>query len=357
MAHLFTSSQFRSISFKNRIFVSPMCQYSSVNGMAQTWHLVHLGGFALGGAAMVMTEAAAVSPEGRISPDDLGIWSDEHAAALRPIVDFIHKHGSVSGIQLAHAGRKASTASPWKGSKPVPIQQGGWQPFAPSALSYKEEYPTPKEMNAADLQKVEDDFVRAAERAHSAGFKLIEIHMAHGYLFHEFLSPISNQRQDRYGGSLENRMRFPLQVFDKVRAAWPADLPVFVRISATDWVEGGWDLEQSIVFCQELKKRAVDLIDVSSGGLSPEQKIDVKPLYQVPFAESIRKKVDVPTGAVGLITQPEQAEKIVKSWQADVVFLGRELLRDPHWPLRAAEQLRASIVWPLQYERAKNFDL
>ncbi len=325
--------------------------------MAQNWHLVHLGGFAVGGAALVMTEATAVSPEARISPDDLGLWSDDHARALKPVIEFIHSQAAVSAVQLAHAGRKASTASPWKGAKPVAPDKGGWIPVAPSALPYRVGYPTPTELNNEGLKKVENDFLQAAQRARSIGVQVIEVHMAHGYLFHEFLSPLSNHRHDSYGGSLENRMRFPLQVFEKLRAFWPSDLPVFVRISASDWVQGGWDLEQSVVLCRELKKRGADLIDVSSGGLSPEQKIENKPLYQVPFAEGVRQQADIPTGAVGLITQPEQAEQIITNKQADVIFLAREFLRDPHWPLRAAQKLGAEISWPVQYDRAKPYDL
>jgi 2,4-dienoyl-CoA reductase-like NADH-dependent reductase (Old Yellow Enzyme family) len=357
MSQLFSPLQLRSLKFKNRIFVSPMCQYSSENGMAQSWHLVHLGGFAVGGAALVMTEATAVSPEARISPDDLGLWSDEHAQALKPVIDFIHSQGAISAVQLAHAGRKASTASPWKGGKPVSPSNGGWIPVAPSAVPYRGDYPTPKELGHDHLQKIESDFLRAAHRARSIGVQVIEVHMAHGYLFHEFLSPLSNHRNDTYGGSLENRIRFPLQVFETLRAFWPADLPVFVRISASDWVQGGWDLEQSVVLCRELKKRGADLIDVSSGGLSPDQKIENKPLYQVPFSEGIRRQTEIPTGAVGLITKPEQGEHIVARQQADAIFLARELLRDPHWPLRAAQKLGYDIAWPVQYERAKPYEL
>ena len=357
MSQLFTPIQLRSLNIKNRVFVSPMCQYSAVEGVAQDWHLVHLGGFAKGGAGLVMAEATAVSPEGRISPDDLGIWSDKHAEALKPVVKFLHSQSAVSAIQLAHAGRKAGTASPWKGGKPVPVENGGWIPVGPTAVAYKAGYHTPKEMTEADLQKVENDFVQATHRARAAGFQVVEVHMAHGYLFHEFLSPLSNHRKDAYGGSLENRMRFPLRVFEKVRALWPQDLPVFVRISATDWVEGGWDIRQSVQFSAELKKRGADLIDVSTGGLSPDQKIEAKPLFQVPFADEIRKQVQIPTGAVGLITEADEAEGILKSGKADAIFIAREFLRDPHWPLRAAQQLKAKIQWPVQYERAKPYDL
>jgi 2,4-dienoyl-CoA reductase-like NADH-dependent reductase (Old Yellow Enzyme family) len=357
MSQLFTPIQLRSLKIKNRVFVSPMCQYSADQGLAQDWHLVHLGGFANGGSGLVMAEATAVSPEGRISPDDLGIWSDRHAEALKPVVRFIHSQSAVSAIQLAHAGRKAGTASPWKGGKPIPVEKGGWMPVGPSAVAYKGGYQIPKEMDEADLLKVETDYIQATHRSLAAGFQVVEVHMAHGYLFHEFLSPIANHRSDQYGGSLENRMRFPLRVFEKVRAIWPQDLPVFVRISASDWVAGGWDIEQSVQFAKELKKRGADLIDVSSGGLSPEQRIEVKPLYQVPAANQIRHQAQIPTGAVGLITEPQQAEGILKDAQADAIFIARELLRDPHWPLRAAQELGAEIKWPVQYERAKPYAL
>ncbi len=357
MSSLFSSYQLRQLKFKNRIFVSPMCQYSAQEGIAQPWHLVHLGGFAKGGAALVMTEAAAVSPEGRISPDDLGIWSEAHAETLRPTIEFIHSQGAISAMQLAHAGRKAGTAAPWKGGKPLSDEQGGWPTVAPSAVPYKPNFRTPKEMTEADMAKVESDFVKAAGWARKIGVQVIEAHMAHGYLFHEFLSPLSNHRSDSHGGSLENRMRFPLRVFEALRKAWPQDLPVFVRISGSDWVPGGWDIEQSVQFCHELKKRGADLIDVSSGGLSPEQKIENKPMYQVPFANRIREVCQMPTGAVGLITKPEQAESILVDQKADVIFLGRELLRDPQWPLRAAQKLGAEIKWPVQYERAMPYEL
>jgi 2,4-dienoyl-CoA reductase-like NADH-dependent reductase (Old Yellow Enzyme family) len=357
MSQLFTPIQLRSLNIKNRVFVSPMCQYSAEEGVAQDWHLVHLGGFAKGGAGLVMAEATAVSPEGRISPDDLGIWSDRHAEALKPVVRFLHSQFAVSAIQLAHAGRKAGTAAPWKGGKPVFPENGGWIPVGPSALPYKNGYQTPKEMNEADLKKVEDDYVQATHRSQAAGFQVVEVHMAHGYLFHEFLSPLSNHRKDQYGGSLENRMRFPLRVFERVRALWPQDLPVFVRISASDWVPGGWDVEQSVLLAKELKKRGADLIDVSSGGLSPEQKIEVKPLYQVPAADQIRRQAEIPAGAVGLITKAKQAEGILQAGQADAIFIAREMLRDPHWALRAAQELGAEVKWPVQYERAKPFVL
>jgi 2,4-dienoyl-CoA reductase-like NADH-dependent reductase (Old Yellow Enzyme family) len=355
MSLLFSPIQLRNLKVKNRVFVSPMCQYSSTDGLAQNWHLVHLGSRAVGGAGLVMAEASAISPEGRISPGDLGIWSEKHAAALKPVTEFLHSQGSVSGIQLAHAGRKASTQIPWQGGQPIGADQAsGWQVVAPSALPFKSNYQTPLEMTDKDLQKVQSDFEKACQFSKLAGFQVIEIHMAHGYLLHEFLSPLSNQRKDSYGGSFENRTRFPLQIAKSLRNLWPADLPVFVRISATDWVEGGWDLNQSIHFCQELKKIGIDLIDVSSGGLSPQQKIDVKPLYQVPFCEKIRKEAKIATGAVGMITKPEEAETILASGQADAIFMAREFLRNPYWPLNAAKTLGDSINWPVQYERAKD---
>lgn len=330
-----------------------MCQYSALEGVAQTWHLVHLGGFAKGGAGLVMLEATAVSAEGRISPGDLGIWSNQQAEALRPIVDFIHSQNSVSSIQIAHAGRKASTGIPWEGGGPLPQGQGGWETLAPSAIRFSDGYEVPKEMTAADLDLVKQQFVEAAKRSDQIGIQVLEVHAAHGYLMHQFLSPLSNQRKDDYGSSLENRMRFPLEVLRAVRSVWPDSKPLFVRISATDWVEGGWDLEQSLLFSQKLKEIGVDLIDVSSGGLSPLQKIPVEPLYQVPFAAQIMKSVKIKVGAVGLITTSGDAERILQRGQADVIFMARELLRDPQWPLRAARELQVNVEWPRQYQRAK----
>lgn len=355
MSLLFSPLKIKSQNFRNRIFVSPMCQYSALEGVAQPWHLVHLGGFAKGGAGLVMMEASAISPEGRISPDDLGIWNQQQAESLKPIVEFIHSQNAVSAIQIAHAGRKAGTAVPWKGSKPVPLGEGGWIPPAPSALAYSEGYHTPKAMGATDLESIKQQFVEAARRADAIGIQVLELHMAHGYLLHEFLSPLSNQRADQYGGSLENRMRYPLEVLAAVRKVWPDSKPLFVRISASDWVSGGWELEQSVEFCKLLKIGGVDLVDVSSGGLSAMQTIPVEPLYQVPFAAEIMKKARIKTGAVGLITEPAQAERILQKSEADVVFIARELLRDPHWPLRAAASLESETEWPKQYLRAKPF--
>ncbi len=353
MGRLFTPLQLRSLPFRNRIFVSPMCQYSSRDGFPTDWHLVHLGSRAVGGAALVIVEATAVSPEGRISPDDSGIWSDAHAKAFAPIARFVREQGAVPGVQLAHAGRKASTDLPWQGGGPLGPEKRGWQPIAPSPLPFAPGYPVPREMTAEDLATVRDQFVSAARHARAAGFEVIELHAAHGYLLHEFLSPLANMRNDEYGGTLENRMRFPLEVSQAVREVWPKDLPVFVRISATDWVEGGWDLEQSVEFCRRLKKQGIDLIDCSSGGVVPNAAIPAGPGYQTPFAAQIRKEVGIPTGAVGVITEAVQAEQIIATGMADAVILAREMLRDPYWPLRAAGILKVDVPWPVQYLRAK----
>ena len=350
--HLFSSLRIKDIEFKNRIFVSPMCQYSSENGMPTDWHLVHLGSRAVGGAALVMVEATAVSPEGRISPSDSGIWSDKHAQAFSPITAFIKSQGSIPAIQIAHAGRKASTDSPWHGGKPLTLNEGGWEVIGPSPISFDKNYPIPKELTENQLEQEVDKFAQAAKRAFNAGFEVLEIHMAHGYLLHQFLSPLSNKREDAYGGSFENRTRFPLIVAKAVRENWPNSLPLFVRISATDWVENGWDLSQSIRFCSLLKNIGVDLIDCSSGGLLPRVNIAVAPNYQVPFAQAI-KEIPIYTGAVGCITEPIQAEQIISNNQADVVFLARELLRNPYWPLQAAKELGVDIEWPKQYLRSK----
>jgi 2,4-dienoyl-CoA reductase-like NADH-dependent reductase (Old Yellow Enzyme family) len=351
--HLFSTLKLREVSFRNRVFVSPMCQYSSDNGLPTPWHMVHLGSRAVGGAGLVMVEATAVSPEGRISPDDSGIWSEAHARAFAPIADFIAAQGAVPAMQLAHAGRKASTMVPWKGRTKVDFADGGWQTIAPSAIAFNDDYPMPRAMTAQDIDAVTSQFVSAAQRSLAAGFRVIELHMAHGYLLHEFLSPLSNHRTDHYGGSLENRMRLPLRVAKVVREAWPAELPLFVRISSTDWTEGGWDLPQSIQFCKKLRELGVDLIDCSTGGNVATAKIPLSPGYQVPFAEAIRKEVGIATGAVGLITDAKQADDLVASGKADVVLLARALLRDPYWPLHAAQALGAEIRWPVQYERAK----
>jgi 2,4-dienoyl-CoA reductase-like NADH-dependent reductase (Old Yellow Enzyme family) len=354
MSVLLSPLTLRHTTFRNRIFVSPMCQYSARDGVPGAWHLVHLGSRAAGGAGLVMVEATAVAPVGRISPADCGLWSDEQVAAFRPITAFIREQGAVAGVQLAHAGRKASTAAPWDGGGPVPPGAGGWVPVAPSPLPFAAGYPTPREVTAADVADVVAAFADAARRAAAAGFQVVELHMAHGYLLHQFLSPLSNRRDDELGGrSLEDRMCVPLRVVAAVRAAWPEELPLFVRLSCTDWVEGGWSLEDSVTLCRRLRGLGVDLVDCSSGGLVPDARVPVAPGYQVPFAAEIRREVGVATAAVGLITAPAQAEQILATGQADALLLGRELLRDPHWPLHAARALGAEAPWPKQYLRAK----
>jgi 2,4-dienoyl-CoA reductase-like NADH-dependent reductase (Old Yellow Enzyme family) len=353
MIKLFSPLQIREIEFKNRIVVSPMCEYSSEDGFANNWHLVHLGSRAVGGAALVMTEATAVSPEGRISPGDLGLWKDEHIEKLQEITQFILGQEAVPGIQLAHAGRKASRSVPWQGSQMIPEAEGGWKLLAPSAIAFAPDSDTPVALNQAGIDKLIADFGAAALRAQQAGFRVIEIHAAHGYLANEFLSPLTNQRTDQYGGSFENRIRLLLQLVDAVRAAWPPAYPLFVRISATDWVDGGWTLEDSVALGRILKTRGVDLVDCSSGGIVPGAAIPAGPGYQVPFAAEIRKQTGILTGAVGIITDPQQAEAILAEEQADMIFMARELLRDPYFPLRAAHALDADIKWPMQYERAR----
>jgi 2,4-dienoyl-CoA reductase-like NADH-dependent reductase (Old Yellow Enzyme family) len=330
-----------------------MCQYSSEDGMPNDWHFVHLGSRAVGGAGLVMVEATAVSPEGRISPGDSGIWSDAHAGAFKPINAFIKSQSAVPGIQLAHAGRKASTDVPWRGGKFLREAEGGWQTLAPSPIPFSEGDAPPREMSPGDIEEVIEQFAAAARRSHAAGFEVVEIHMAHGYLLHEFLSPLSNRRSDGYGGSLEARAQFPLKVARAVREAFPAHLPVFARISATDWVEGGWDLPQSIQLARWLKEAGVDLVDCSSGGIVPKVRIPAAPGYQIPFAASIRKEAGVATGAVGFITEPVQAEQIIADGEADAVFLARAMLRDPYWALHAAKALQVDVADPQQYERAK----
>ncbi len=334
--------------------VSPMCEYSSSDGFANDWHMVHLGSFAVGGASLIITEATAVSPEGRISPDDLGIWKDEHIDKLKQINNFIHEQGSLSAVQLAHAGRKASHNLPWKGGTQIPSDADeGWKTLGPSALPFLEKEEAPEAIDKACIEKVKADFKAAAARALAAGFDVIEIHAAHGYLIHEFYSPLSNHRTDEYGGSFENRIRLLLEIIDSVKEAWPLDKPLFVRISATDWTEGGWTAEESVQLAKEMKAIGVDFVDCSTGGNVASAKIPLKPGYQVEFAEKIRREAEVLTGAVGLITTPEQADAIIRDGQADAVLLARELLRDPHFPLRAAHVLGHDIKWPLQYERAK----
>jgi len=342
-----------SLEFKNRMVVSPMCQYSAMDGVPNDWHLVHLGSRAVGGAALVFTEATAVSPEGRISPADLGLWNDEQAKAFKRITNFIKSQGAIPGIQLAHAGRKASTKVPWTGEGMVPRSEGGWEVIAPTAMKFSDTYPQPREMTLDDMKAVVRQWGEAARRSLEAGFQALEIHMAHGYLLHQFLSPLSNHRKDASGGELHNRMRFPLEVAKAVRGAWPSHLPVFVRISATDWVEGGWDLPQSIELAKELKKVGADLIDCSTGGVAPGAKIPIAPGYQVKFAEEIRRQAGIMTGAIGLITSAAQAEEILAAGQADVVIMAREFLRDPYFPLHAAKTLGDDPRYPNQYLRAK----
>jgi 2,4-dienoyl-CoA reductase-like NADH-dependent reductase (Old Yellow Enzyme family) len=355
MARLFEPLTLRGITLPNRIGVSPMCQYSCEDGLATDWHLVHLGSRAVGGAGLVMTEASAVTPEGRISPQDLGIWSDAHAEPLGRIAAFIRSQKAVPGIQLAHAGRKASHSRPWEGDRWLEPAAGGWTPIAPSPLPYGP-VPPPREMDARDLAEVKDAFAAAARRAVAAGFQVVELHAAHGYLLHEFLSPLSNDRSDAYGGSLEARMRFPLEVAGAVRDALPDALPLLVRVSATDWVQGGWDLEDTVAFAARLRALGADLVDCSSGGLDPAARITSGPGYQVPFAEAVRRGAGIPTAAVGLITAPQQAEAILQAGQADLILLGREALRDPYWPLHAADALGRKVSWPAQYLRAAHRD-
>ena len=350
--HLFTPLEIRGVILPNRIAVSPMCQYSAVDGVANDWHLVHLGSRAVGGAGLVVVEATAVEARGRISPGDLGLWNDEQEAALARIGAFIQSQGSRAGIQIAHAGRKASTDAPWNGGKPLSPAEGGWEVVGPSPIPFGPGYPTPQELRPAEIAALVDAFAASARRADRAGFDVLEIHGAHGYLIGEFLSPLSNTRTDQYGGSFENRIRFALEVTEAVRSAWPQEKPLFVRISATDWAEGGWDIEQSVALARRLRELGVDLIDVSSGGLLPHVRVPVGPGYQTPFAAQIRKEAGIRTGAVGEITAPEQADHIIRTGQADIVLLARELLRNPYWPLHAARKLKQAAKVPSQYGRA-----
>ena len=345
---LFTPLRLRGTEFKNRIAVSPMCEYSAEHGHPGTWHLVHLGSRAVGGTALVMGEATAVQAIGRISPSDTGLYLDSQADAWRPVVEFIHAQGALAGIQLAHAGRKGSTAAPWLGGAPLALEDRGWIPVAPSALAFDMGYPVPKALGVEEIGHIVNDFQGAAKRALRVGFDVVEIHAAHGYLLHEFASPLSNKRTDEYGGAFENRIRFGLRVTQAVREVWPENQPVFVRISATDWKEGGWDMEQSIELSRRLKSAGADLIDVSSGGIVPGVQIPVGPGFQVNFAAAIRREAGVATGTVGMISDPAQAETIVRTDQADMVFLARELLRDPYWPRRAAQELGVKIKAPVQ---------
>jgi 2,4-dienoyl-CoA reductase-like NADH-dependent reductase (Old Yellow Enzyme family) len=353
MTHLFSPIRFRSLELKNRIIVSPMCEYSAINGFSNDWHLVHLGSRAVGGAAVVVAEATAVSPEGRITPEDLGIWDKAHIEGLARITRFVADQGCIPGIQLAHAGRKASRTSPWNGDKLLSPEEGGWAMVSSSALPLRDGERPPEGLDAAGIAKVREDFVRAARHALEAGFKIVELHAAHGYLLHQFLSPLCNQRQDQYGGSLENRTRLLVEVTAAVRAVWPEELPLFVRLSVTDWDASGWTPEDSVYLAGKLQALGVDLIDCSSGGILPHIRIPLGPGYQVPLAEKVKKESGLPTGAVGLITTATQAEDILAGGKADVIFLARQLLRDPYFPLHAAHELGADVAWPVQYERAK----
>ena len=352
MVTLFDSLRLRDCTLANRVAVSPMCQYSAEDGVATDWHLVHLGGLAQGGAGLVLTEAAAIAPEGRISPEDLGLWRDDQVEPLARAVRFIQSQGAVAGIQLAHAGRKAGTQAPWKGGGVLPLDQGGWIGVAPSAVPFDTGWHTPAALDPAGLERVKAEFRAAALRALAAGFQVVEIHAAHGYLLHQFLSPLCNRRQDRYGGALENRTRLLREVVATVRAVWPEQLPLLVRVSATDWVEGGWDLDQCVELARTLGPLGVDLLDVSSGGAVPGARIPAQPGYQVPFADRIRKQTGLATGAVGLITGSAQAQAILEAGSADLILLGRELLRHPRWPLQAARELGLTVRWPPQYARA-----
>ena len=358
MSKLFSPITLGKLVLNNRIMVSPMCQYSAEQGQASDWHLIHLGHMALSGAGLLFIEATAVTPIGRISPGDLGLWSYQTEAALARVIKSIRQYSAIPiGIQLAHAGRKASTQVPWQGGQAISPESGGWQTVAPSALPFAAEGVLPLALDEAGMNQIKNDFVSAAKRAHSLGIDAIELHAAHGYLLHQFLSPLSNIRDDRYGGTLDNRLRFPLEVFEAIRAAVPGDKPVGVRISATDWVAGGWDIEQSVVFAKELQRRSCAFIDVSSGGLSPLQQIPLEPGYQVPYAARIRRETGLTTIAIGLITGPEQAETIVSSGQADMVALARGMLYDPRWPWHAAAKLGAQVFAPKQYLRSQPREL
>ena len=350
---LFTTLQLRDVELRNRIVVSPMCQYSSEDGHANDWHLVHLGSRAVGGAALGFTEGSAVTPEGRISPQDLGIWKDEHVLGLLPIVRFIESQGAVAGMQLAHAGRKASAARPWEGGRALAPEEGGFRPiYAPSAIPFRPDDPVPEELDEKGIARIVRAFADAAARALAAGFRVVELHAAHGYLLHEFLSPLTNRRTDAYGGSFEGRTRIVREVVRAVRSRWPERLPLFLRISATDWVEGGWDVEQSIALARSLG--GVDLIDCSSGGLVPGARIPTGPGYQTEFSHRIRREAGVKTGAVGMIRSGMQADHILRAGQADAVIVARQFLRDPYWAFTAARELGIHVRWPPQYERARD---
>lgn len=354
--HIFRPITFRSVTVRNRIMVSPMCQYSATDGVANDWHLQHLGSRAVGGAGIVSTEVVHVEPRGRITPNCLGLWNDEQRDALARIVRFAKSQGAAMAIQIGHAGRKGSSAQPWKGGKPLSVEQGGWRPIAPSPIPFAEGYPVPLEMDRKAIDDTIALFAANTRRAHEAGFDIVELHAAHGYLIHEFRSPLSNHRTDRYGGSFENRIRFLLEAIDAVRSEWPDDKPLFVRLSCVDWMEGGCDLEDTVRLAQLLKAGGkVDLIDSSSGGLDPRQKIPLFPGYQAPFAAEIRRRAGIATGAVGLINAPDLAEQILATGQADLIIMARAMLNDPYWPLHAAKVLKAKIPWPVQYERGDIF--
>ena len=350
MSRLFSPLQLRSVSFHNRVFVSPMCQYSSDDGMPNDWHFVHLGSRAVGGASLVCVEASGVSPEGRITPWDAGLWNEAQAAAWKRVAGFLRAHGAVPAIQLAHAGRKASCDVPWRGGKPLAENERGWRTLAPSEIPFGN-FPAPRAMSVNEIRRTVEDFARSAALAGEAGFDVIEVHGAHGYLLHEFCSPLSNRRADAYGGSFDNRVRFPLEVARAVRDAWPREKPVLYRMSATDWAEGGWSLEESIELARRLAATGIDMIDCSSGGNIHDAKIALGPGYQVPFASAIRAQANIPTLAVGLITDAVQAEQIVAQGHADAVCLARAMLRDPYWPRHAAKELRVELPWPDQYKR------
>ena len=354
MAKLFESLDIQSVRLKNRLVVSPMCQYSANDGMANDWHLVHLGSRAVGGAGLVFSEACSVSPEGRISTHDIGLWNDDQIAPLKRIVDFINQNGSIPGIQLAHAGRKAGTHAPSKGGHFLTKEEGGWTRVGPSDIPFKPDSPVPKSLSIKEIRSIQDNFAHSAQRALRAGFKVVEIHAAHGYLINQFLSPLSNHRQDEYGGSFDNRIRFLLEIINKVKNVWPESLPLFVRISATEWVDGGWDIHDSVRLSRILKDLGVDLIDCSSGGNVYNVKIPLSPGYQVGFSQAIKKEAGISTGAVGLITDPGEANKILEDDAADLIFIGREFLRNPYFPLQAANDLKVDQDWPFQYQRAKS---
>ena len=354
MSKLFSPLTLKDVTLKNRIVISPMCQYSAVDGFANDWHLVHLGSRAVGGAGLIIQEASAVTPEGRITHADLGIWKDEHVEKLKQIVSFIHENGAIAGIQLAHAGRKASCDLPWNGGEQLAEGENSWKTVGPSPIPFKPDQQTiPHELSIPEIQEIVFAFRAAAKRALDAGYKVVEIHAAHGYLLHQFLSPLSNQRTDQYGGSFENRTRFLLQIIDSIKTVWPEDLPIFVRISATDWAEGGWNIDESVKLSLQLKEQKIDLIDVSTGGLVSYAKIPVGPAYQLPFASRIKKETGILTGTVGLITNAVQSETILVNEDADLILMAREILRNPYFPLEAAHDLQEDVKWPIQYERSK----